>query len=132
MRPISLEPIRASAGSNTSLPTPKPCSAISRTPSHGYVTEEAPHSRAKKLTRPAPAAKAPERTISPPLFKADTANLAFSADKEGRVRMVYSGWEDAKVLLPDEVLEVYWEGGQVLARKVTPVGSIDAPRKNTC
>ena len=78
-----------------------------------------PHSRTKKLTQPAPAAKAPERTIGPPLFKADAANLAFSADKEGKVRMVYSGWDDAKVLLPGEVLEVYWQGGQVLARKVT-------------
>ena len=48
------------------------------------------------------------------------------------MRIVYAGWDDAKVLTPGEVLEVYWEGGQVLARKVTPVGSIDAPRKNTC
>ena len=24
--------------------------------------------------------------------------------------MVYSGWEDAKVLLPGDVLEVYWGG----------------------
>ena len=79
-----------------------------------------PHSRAKKLTQPAPEAKTPIRTIGPPLFKADTANLAFSADKEGKVRMVYSGWDDPEVLLPGEVLEVYWEGRQVLARKVTP------------
>jgi hypothetical protein len=35
------------------------------------------------------------------------------------VRIVYSGWEDAKVLLPGEVLEIYWQGGQVLAAKVT-------------
>jgi hypothetical protein len=61
--------------------------------------------------------------FGPPLFKADTANLAFSADKEGRVRIVYSGWEDAKVLLPGEHLDVYWEGGQVLARKVTLVSA---------
>ena len=65
-----------------------------------------PHSRAKKLTQPAPAAKTPIRTIGPPLFKADTANLAFSADKEGKVRMVYSGWEDAKVLLAGGRFEV--------------------------
>ena len=91
-----------------------------------------PHSRAKKLTQPAPEAKPPVSRFGPPLFRADTANLAFSADKEGKVRIVYAGWDDAKVLTPGEVLEVYWEGGQVLARKVTPVGSIDAPRKNTC
>ena len=32
---------------------------------------------------------------------------------------MYSGWDDAKVLLLGEVLEVYWQSGQVLARKVT-------------
>ena len=73
-----------------------------------------PHSRAKKLTQPAREAKAPVSRFGPPLFKADTANLAFSADKEGKVRMVYSGWEDAKVLLPGEVLGLLggWTGAR--------------------
>ena len=39
---------------------------------------------------------------------------ANSADKEGKVRMVYSGWEDAKVLLPGEVLGLLggWTGAR--------------------
>jgi hypothetical protein len=42
----------------------------------------------------------------PPLFKADSANLTVSASKDGKLRMVYGGWDDAKVVLPDEVLEL--------------------------
>ena len=72
------------------------------------------------FTRPRPTTdialiRAKKRTISPPLFKADTANLAFSADKEGRVRIVCSGWEDAKVLLAGGRLEVCCEAGTSLA-----------------
>jgi hypothetical protein len=37
---------------------------------------------------------APPREI-PPLFKADTANLTVSASKDGKLRMVYAGWDDA-------------------------------------
>ena len=74
-----------------------------------------PHSRAKKLTQPAPEAKPPVSRFGPPLFKADTVNLAFSADKEGRVRIVCSGWEDAKVLLAGGRLEVCCEAGTSLA-----------------
>ena len=59
-----------------------------------------PHSRAKKLTQLSREAKALVSRFGPPLFKADAANLAFSADKEGRVRMVYAGWDDPKVLEP--------------------------------
>jgi hypothetical protein len=36
---------------------------------------------------------APERI--PPLFKADTANLTVSASKDGKLRVVYAGWDDA-------------------------------------
>ena len=82
-----------------------------RPPPHKIAREE--------ISAASTEAKRPVSTIGPPLFKADAANLAFSADKEGRVRIVYSGWEDAKVLLLGEVLEVYWQSGQVLARKVT-------------
>src|SRR4029077_7648445 len=37
---------------------------------------------------------APPRGI-PPLFKADTANLTVSASKDGKLRVVYAGWDDA-------------------------------------
>jgi hypothetical protein len=35
----------------------------------------------------------------PPLFKADTVNIAVSASKGGKLRVVYGGWDDAKVVL---------------------------------
>jgi hypothetical protein len=31
----------------------------------------------------------------PPLFKADTVNIAVSASKDGKLRVVYAGWDDA-------------------------------------
>jgi hypothetical protein len=34
-----------------------------------------------------------------PLLKAETATLAFSASKDGKLRVVYAGWDDAKVAL---------------------------------
>jgi hypothetical protein len=35
----------------------------------------------------------------PPLLKADAATLAFSASKDGKLRVTYAGWDDAKVAL---------------------------------
>jgi hypothetical protein len=34
-----------------------------------------------------------------PLFKADAVNIAVSASKDGKLRVVYGGWDDAKVIL---------------------------------
>jgi hypothetical protein len=31
-----------------------------------------------------------------------------SASKDGKLRVVYAGWDDAKVVLPGEVLELRW------------------------
>jgi hypothetical protein len=39
-------------------------------------------------------------------LKADTATLTFSASKDGKLRVVYGGWDDAKVALPGEVFEL--------------------------
>ena len=44
-------------------------------------------------TPPAPPAQS--RGI-PPLFKADTVNIAVSASKDGILRVVYAGWDDAR------------------------------------
>ena len=44
-------------------------------------------------TPPAPAAQS--RGI-PPLFKADTVNIAVSASKDGKLRVVYGGWDDRR------------------------------------
>jgi hypothetical protein len=57
-----------------------------------------PKSRGKKSALKRAQPNAPKSTVGPPLFKADASNLAFSTDKEGGVRMFYSGWDDPKVL----------------------------------
>jgi hypothetical protein len=66
----------------------------------------------------------------PPLFKADTANLTVSASRDGKLRVVYGGWDDAKVVLPNEVLELRWGKQGVEGRILTPPrGSADPPEK---
>ena len=52
--------------------------------------------------RPTPLQKAPQ--ISP-IFKADKVTPHISREKDGKL-MVYAGWDDAKVVQPDEVLEL--------------------------
>jgi hypothetical protein len=32
---------------------------------------------------------------NPPLFKADSVNLAVSASKDGKLRVVYGGWDES-------------------------------------
>jgi hypothetical protein len=44
---------------------------------------------------PAPRQKLPE--ISP-IFKADTVRLHVSREKDGKLRLVYAGWDDTKVV----------------------------------
>ena len=34
----------------------------------------------------------------PPLFKADSATLAFYATKDGKLNVTYQGWESGKVV----------------------------------
>ena len=50
------------------------------------------------------------------LFKADTVNIAVSASRDGKLRVVYGGWDDAKVVLPSEVLALRWGKQGVEAR----------------
>jgi hypothetical protein len=44
---------------------------------------------------PAPLQKTPQ--ISP-IFKADTVRLHVSREKDGKLRLVYAGWDDTKVV----------------------------------
>jgi hypothetical protein len=56
---------------------------------------------------------------NPPLFKADREiRLAFSADS-GKIRIVYQGWDDAKVALEGEVFELSL-GKQGLEGRILP------------
>ena len=45
--------------------------------------------------------------------------IAVSASKDGKLRVVYGGWDDAKVVLPNEVLELRW-GKQGVEARITP------------
>jgi hypothetical protein len=53
-----------------------------------------------RAARPPPsvASVAAQSRGIPPLFKVDTVNIAVSASKDGKLRVVYGGWDDAKVV----------------------------------
>jgi hypothetical protein len=50
---------------------------------------------------------------SSPLLKADSATIAFAAEKDGSLRVRYAGWEEAKVFRPGESIELVTRAGQV-------------------
>lgn len=52
-----------------------------------------------------------------PVLRADTATLTLSVATDGKLRVAYQGWDDPKVLLPGEWLELAAEGGQVVVRR---------------
>ena len=63
------------------------------------------------------------RDVVAPLFKADAVNIAVSASKDGKLRVVYAGWDDAKVVQPDGCGQARrrWKGGSYpLAREARP------------
>jgi hypothetical protein len=41
-----------------------------------------------------------------PLFKADRVTITVSREIDGKLRVLYGGWEDARVVLPDHALEL--------------------------
>ncbi len=41
-----------------------------------------------------------------PLFKSEKGNIAFYAQKDGRIRLVYARWESEKVVPPGGTLEL--------------------------
>jgi hypothetical protein len=44
--------------------------------------------------------------------------MAVSASKDGKLRPVYAGWDDAKAVLPGEVFELRWGAQGVEARSI--------------
>lgn len=44
----------------------------------------------------------------PPLFKAEKGTLPFAAQPDGKIRVTYSSWDDAKIVHPGQVLELRW------------------------
>jgi len=41
-----------------------------------------------------------------PIFIADKVSVVVSREKDGKLRLVYAGWDDAKVVEPSEVPEL--------------------------
>jgi hypothetical protein len=54
-----------------------------------------------------------------PDFKADSVSLHVSREKDGKLRLVYAGWDDAKVVQPDEELRASSQRveGRILPRR---------------
>ena len=60
------------------------------------------------------------------MLKADKVSVVFERLADGKIRVTTSCWEDAKVLLPNQVLEVAIVGKQVgLVRVDKPVAYLD-------
>ena len=60
------------------------------------------------------------------LLKADRVTLTFERTVEDKIRVTTSSWDDAKVIMPNQVLEVAVVGKQVgLVRVDKPVAYLD-------
>ena len=60
------------------------------------------------------------------LLKADKVTLTFERTAESKIRVTTTSWDDAKVILPYQVLEVAIVGKQVgLVRVEKPVAYLD-------
>ena len=55
-----------------------------------------------------------------PLFRADTVSPTFTAEKDGRVKVTYRGWDDHKVVPPGHAFEVRW-GRQGAEGRIVPL-----------
>ena len=56
----------------------------------------------------------PQKLPVAPIFIADSISLAVSREKDGKLQIVYAGWDDAKVVEPSEVLELQASQGRML------------------
>jgi hypothetical protein len=60
------------------------------------------------------------------LLKADKVNIVFERIADGKIRLTTSSWDDAKVLWPNQALEVAIIGRQVgLVRVDKPIAYLD-------
>jgi hypothetical protein len=59
-----------------------------------------------------------ESTLSP-LFKTETGSIAFAAGKDGKIKLTYPIWDDAKVVLPGHVAQLEW-GPQGAELRILP------------
>jgi hypothetical protein len=71
------------------------------------------------------AAQAPMETRDV-LLKADKVSVVFERIADGKIRVTTTSWDDAKVILPNQVLEVATIGKQVgLVRVDKPIAYLD-------
>jgi hypothetical protein len=60
------------------------------------------------------------------LLKADKVTVTFERNAESKIRVTTTSWDDAKVILPHQVLEVAIIGKQVgLVRVDKPIAYLD-------
>ena len=60
------------------------------------------------------------------LLKADKVSVVFERIADGKIRVTTSSWDDAKVILPNQVLEAAIIGKQVgLVRVDKPIACLD-------
>jgi hypothetical protein len=45
-------------------------------------------------------------TVPSPVLIADKCTITFSAEADGKIRAVYQGWDDAKIVLPSQSIEI--------------------------
>ena len=63
------------------------------------------------------------RSKTASLLTAESIMLGVRHEKEGKLRVTYVGWDDAKVVLDGQVLELLWGPQGVEARGPRRVGA---------
>src|SRR5262249_14278041 len=69
----------------------------------------------------------PQKLPIAPIFIADSVSLAVSREQDGKLQIVYAGWDDANVVQPDGYRQS--RGGREAVLTPLPRGSAD-PLKN--
>lgn len=59
-----------------------------------------------------------KRTKQSPILRGDSVTLVIKGEKDGKLRLTCLGWEDARVVLPGNSLDISNEAGQVVIRQV--------------
>jgi hypothetical protein len=73
----------------------------------------------------------PQKLPIAPIFIADSISLAVSREKDGKLRIVYAGWDNANVVQPDGYRQARgeWRGGSTpsLGGALTPPEKLGPP-----
>src|ERR1700741_4171088 len=65
----------------------------------------------------------PQKLPIAPIFIADSVSLAVSREKDGKLRLVYVGWDDVKVVLLGTSPLAEVDSGPFMTVVLTPYGS---------